>query len=51
MNKKAFTLVELLTVIIIIGLITVISVPLIQRASARIKENMLESKKVLLNMY
>ena len=45
MNKKAFTLVELLTVIIIIGLITVISVPLIQRASARIKENMLESKK------
>ena len=40
MNKKGFTLVELLAVIVVLGLIIAIAVPSINAISIKIKENM-----------
>ena len=43
-NKKGFTLVELLVVIVILALVVVIAVPSIAGVNNIIKENMLEKK-------
>ncbi len=45
MNKKGFTLTELLAVIVILGLITIIATTSISGALNNAKENMLEDKK------
>lgn len=48
MNKKAFTLVELLAVIIILGVIAVIIVPTTEKALKDSKEKVYESQKLSL---
>jgi len=44
MNKKGFTLVELLVVIVILAIVIVIAVPSVQGVNNLIKDNMLEKK-------
>lgn len=48
MNKKGFTLVELLVVIVIISLITLIAVPSIIAINKNINKRLLESKKEMI---
>lgn len=48
MNKKGFTLVELLITIVILALIVVIAVPSIGAVTQSIKDNMLEKKADLI---
>ncbi len=43
-NKKGFTLVELLAVIVLLGLITVLAVPAINNANAKTKERLYNTK-------
>lgn len=45
MNQKAFTLVELLAVIVLISVITVIAVPLVKFANKQINEKNFDAKK------
>ena len=49
MNKKGFTLIEVLAVIVILALLSVLVTPSITAISNRIKHNMLESKINLIN--
>lgn len=44
MNKKGFTLVELLAVVVLLAVITTIAVPAVIGISNNIKKNMLETK-------
>ncbi len=44
MNKQGFTLIELLVTVTIMALITIITVPSIDKISKKVKENMLETK-------
>ena len=48
--KKGFTLVELLAVIVLLGILSVITIPVINSASNRVKENNLETLKSTLGL-
>ena len=46
--KNGFTLVELLAVIILLGILSIITIPVINNASKKVKENNLENLKTTL---
>lgn len=50
MNKKGFTFIEILAVIILIALITVIAVPTMKLADKKIQNKNLEAKKELIKI-